>query len=129
MQTQRKTGPRSMPTSPHSVRCTESLWLSASRRAASDGVKINYAVNELLEGYGRGLLSVPPSGSLGKSTARTGASHSIRTPDNIWAAAQRRAASESRTMNDVVVAIMEGYSRGLMDLPRVTKQYVRKKAS
>jgi hypothetical protein len=51
------------------------------------------------------------------------ASHSIRTTDELWAAAKRRADSEGTTMNTVINEIMEGYARGYIDLPKITKSY------
>ena len=51
------------------------------------------------------------------------AAHSVRTTDELWTKAKRRAEAEGVTMNFVINEILEGYSRGLMNLPRVTKQY------
>lgn len=120
---------QSQRTTPHSVRTTDSLWLSAERRARSEGVTMGFMVTELLEGYSRGILTLPkPSGA--KSTAKRGAGHSIRTTNALWAAAKRAAATDGLTMNEVIERILDGYSRGLMDLPKVTKQFVAtKKAS
>lgn len=50
-------------------------------------------------------------------------SHSVRVHDDIWAAARRRAISEGTTVNGVVEEILEGYSRGLINLPKITKTY------
>lgn len=49
--------------------------------------------------------------------------HSVRTTDERWAAAKRRADMEGVTMNAVIEEILEGYGRGLINLPRVTKTY------
>lgn len=50
-------------------------------------------------------------------------SHSVRVHDDIWAAAKRRAATEGTTVNGVVEEILEGYGRGLINLPKITKTY------
>lgn len=55
------------------------------------------------------------------------ASHSVRTTDELWAAGKRRADSEGTTMNTVINELIEGYSRGYIDLPRITKSYTRAK--
>lgn len=52
------------------------------------------------------------------------AAHSVRTQDELWNKAKRRAASEGHTMNHVINEILEGYARGMINLPKVTKQYV-----
>jgi predicted HicB family RNase H-like nuclease len=51
-------------------------------------------------------------------------SHSVRVHDDIWAAANRRAQSEGTTVNGVVEEILEGYGRGLINLPKIVKTYV-----
>lgn len=43
----------------HSVRTTDELWEMARQRAAKDGVSLNYVINEILEGYARGMLNLP----------------------------------------------------------------------
>jgi hypothetical protein len=50
-------------------------------------------------------------------------SHSMRVPDAVWASAQRRATAEGTTMNGMLNEFVEGYARGLINLPRVTKTY------
>lgn len=50
-------------------------------------------------------------------------SHSVRVHEDVWAAARRRAESEGTTINGVVEEIIEGYSRGLVNLPKITKTY------
>lgn len=125
-QTQRARAAR---TTPHSVRTTESLWLSAKRRADSEGVSMGTMVSELLEGYSKGLVTLPKTMG-GKSTAKRVAGHSIRTTDELWNAAKRAASQDGLTMNDVVELILSGYSRGLMDMPKVAKTFTAtKKAS
>jgi hypothetical protein len=47
----------------------------------------------------------------------------VRTSDELWAAARRRAESEGMTINGVVEELLEGYARGLLNLPKVTKTY------
>lgn len=115
-------------TRPHSVRTTESLWLSAKRRADQDGVSMTYMLSELLDGYQRGLVNLPAR-QVGDSTAKRESSHSIRTTDTLWTKAKARAKDSGLTMNEVVVAILQGYSRGLMDLPKVTKSFITTKPS
>lgn len=115
-------------TKPHSVRTTESQWLSAKRRADDEGVTMGHMITELMEGYARGLMDLPKTAA-GKSTAKREPKHSVRTTDELWASASRRAASEGITMNDVVEGILSGYTRGLMNLPKVTKTFVATKAA
>lgn len=113
-------------TTPHSVRTTESLWLSAKRRADSEGVTMGYMITELMEGYARGLMTLPKT-KAGKTTAKREAGHSVRATDELWNATKRAAGQEGLTMNDVVESILSGYSRGLMDLPKVAKTFIATK--
>ncbi|AWN07761.1 hypothetical protein HOT31_gp090 [Microbacterium phage Hendrix] len=113
-------------TKPHSVRTTESLWLSAKRRADSENVTMGFMITEMMDGYARGFMDLPKSAAP-TSTAKREPKHSVRTTDQLWASAQRRARSEGITMNDVVEGILSGYTRGLMNLPKVTKTFVATK--
>jgi len=113
-------------TTSHSVRTTESLWLSAKRRADSEGVSMGHMVTELMDGYSRGLVTLPKELN-GKSTAKREPGHSVRTPDTLWSAAKRAAGQDGLTMNDVIERILDGYARGLMDLPKLTKTFVATK--
>jgi hypothetical protein len=115
-------------TKPHSIRTTESLWLSAKRRADGEGYKINFVVIELLEGYAAGALKLPTPQKVGDSTAKRVPGHSVRSTDALWNSARRRAAGDGLNMNDVITAILGGYSRGLLDLPKVTKTFATPKA-
>ena len=120
--------PGQAPTKPHSVRCLEETWIKAKRQSDLDDVTMNYAITELLEGYARGFLNLPMAGiKKPKSGAERAAAHSIRCTDELWNSAKRRAKSEGITMNDVIVGIMDAYARGLMNLPTVTKSFVRTK--
>jgi hypothetical protein len=51
------------------------------------------------------------------------ASRSVRTGAEVWSRAKRRAESEGVTLNHVINEILEGYGRGLINLPKITKQY------
>lgn len=51
--------PRTGRTSAHSVRTTDELWEKAKKRAVDEGVTLNFVVNEILEGYARGLVNLP----------------------------------------------------------------------
>lgn len=55
-------------------------------------------------------------------TNRTSA-HSVRTTDDLWARAKKRAEGEGVTLNHVMNEILEGYARGMINLPKVVKQY------
>lgn len=48
---------------------------------------------------------------------------SVRVSDSAWEAARRRAAYEEVTISYVVATIIEGYGKGLIDLPKVTVLY------
>ena len=43
----------------HSVRTTDDRWNKAKARADREGVSLNFVLNELLDGYGMGLLNLP----------------------------------------------------------------------
>lgn len=58
-----------------------------------------------------------------KATGRPKQSHSVRVHDEIWSKAKRRAESEGTTVNGVVEEILEGYGRGLLNLPKIVKTY------
>ncbi len=46
-------------TSSHSVRASDELWLRARKRADAEGVSLNFVLNEILEGYARGMVNLP----------------------------------------------------------------------
>jgi len=48
---------------------------------------------------------------------------SVRVSDAVWEAARRRASLDGVTMSHVMLTFVEGYAKGLVDLPRVTIQY------
>lgn len=45
---------------------------------------------------------------------------SVRISDEVWERAKNRAAYEGTTVSHVLASLAEGYSKGLLDLPRVT---------
>jgi len=49
--------------------------------------------------------------------------HSLRTPDDLWKKAEKRAKEEGVTMNYALNEFIEGYSLGFINLPKVTKTY------
>lgn len=48
---------------------------------------------------------------------------SVRCPEDSWARADARAQQEGETMNSVINEFIDGYGRGLLDLPTITKHY------
>lgn len=50
--------------------------------------------------------------------------HSVRVQDDHWNKAKQRAAGDGLAMNSVIAELVEGYARGMINLPKVTKQYV-----
>lgn len=50
--------------------------------------------------------------------------HSVRAPEDVWRAAKARGIEEGVRMNTIIVELLEGYGRGLIHLPRVTKTYL-----
>lgn len=57
------------------------------------------------------------------SAAGRSAVHGIRVVDPVWAAAKRRATADDVTLNYATSLLLEGYAKGLIDLPRIVKQY------
>lgn len=58
----RKTGARKAARGPkqsHSVRVHDDVWAKAKRRAAQEGTTVNGVVEEIIEGYGNGLVNLP----------------------------------------------------------------------
>lgn len=53
-------------------------------------------------------------------------SHSVRTTDEIWERARKRSRTDTISMNAMINELLEGYGRGLIDLPTVIKKYVNK---
>jgi hypothetical protein len=43
----------------HSIRCNDEAWAAAKERAHSEGFPINRVLEEFLEGYAKGDLSLP----------------------------------------------------------------------
>jgi len=58
-----------------------------------------------------------------KAGAGPKGSHSVRVHDELWAAASRRARSEANTINGVIEEILEGYAKGLINMPKIIKKY------
>lgn len=48
---------------------------------------------------------------------------SVRISNEVWEAARRRATYDGVTMSHVLVTFMEGYSQGLLDLPRISVNF------
>ena len=46
-------------TSTHSIRCEESVWIKARKRATSEGVSMNHVLSEILEGYANKQIDLP----------------------------------------------------------------------
>jgi hypothetical protein len=67
--------------------------------------------------------------SKAKPAAERKAAHSIRTTDSRWAAAKRRADADGTTVSEVMDELLDGYGRGLINLPKITKTYVQTSAS
>jgi hypothetical protein len=51
-------GPRGAKGS-HSIRCHNDVWEKAKRRAKQEGTVLNAVLEEILEGYGDGLINLP----------------------------------------------------------------------
>lgn len=58
-----------------------------------------------------------------RAKAQVTSTHSYRCTPELYEATQRRADLEGVAVNAVITEIMEGYARGLIDLPRITKAY------
>ena len=56
------------------------------------------------------------------------ASRSVRVHDELWESARIRAESEGIVINTAVEELLEGYARGLIDMPKITKEYQRSRA-
>lgn len=50
---------------------------------------------------------------------------SVRVPDEAWTAAKERAQAEGVAMSYVVAQLVEGYSIGAFNMPRLVKQFDR----
>lgn len=48
---------------------------------------------------------------------------SVRIEDAVWDSAKRRARAEGKNMSEVVVLLVDGYARGMIDPPRVQLVY------
>jgi hypothetical protein len=48
---------------------------------------------------------------------------SVRISDELWEAARRRATYDGVTMSHVLVTFVEGYSKGLIDMPRISVSF------
>lgn len=48
---------------------------------------------------------------------------SVRVPAEVWQAAKARATAEGVTVSYVLRLLVDGYSKGLLDLPTITTTY------
>ena len=48
---------------------------------------------------------------------------SVRISDEVWDRARNRAAYEGVTVSHVIFSLLEGYSKGLLNLPKVEVKY------
>jgi hypothetical protein len=55
----RRTKAGAGPKQSHSVRVHDDVWAKAKRRAELEGTTVNGVVEEILEGYGAGLINLP----------------------------------------------------------------------
>lgn len=51
--------------------------------------------------------------------------HAVRAPNDIWAAAEKRAEREGIKMNRLIVELLEGYGRKIYRLPQQKVETVR----
>ena len=52
---------------------------------------------------------------------------SVRISDEVWEKSRNRAAYEGVTVSHVIFSLLEGYSKGLLDLPKVQVKYQQAK--
>jgi len=52
---------------------------------------------------------------------------SVRISDEVWDKARHRAAFEGVTVSHVIFSLLEGYAKGLLNLPKVQVQYQQPK--
>ena len=52
---------------------------------------------------------------------------SVRISDEVWERARNRAAYEQTTVSHVINSLLEGYSKGLLNLPKVEVKYQQPK--
>jgi hypothetical protein len=50
---------------------------------------------------------------------------SVRVDEALWARAKRRAKADGVTMSDVMFRFVEGYAKGMLNLPKVQVVYER----
>lgn len=50
-------------------------------------------------------------------------SRSVRVGDTVWERAKNRAAYDGTNISQVINALLEGYAKGLLDLPTVEVHY------
>lgn len=48
---------------------------------------------------------------------------SVRISDEVWDSARNRAAYENVTVSHVIFVLLEGYAKGLLNLPKVQVTY------
>ena len=52
-------------------------------------------------------------------------SKSVRVHDELWESARIRAESEGLPINTAIEELLEGYARGHIDMPQITREYKR----
>lgn len=52
---------------------------------------------------------------------------SVRISDEIWERSKTRAAYEGTTVSHVIYTLLEGYSKGLVNMPQVQMKYSQPK--
>ena len=52
---------------------------------------------------------------------------SVRVSDEVWERARNRAAYEGTTVSHVIFSLLEGYSKGLLNMPSVKVTYTQSK--
>lgn len=122
METMTKPPRKSGKSTPHGIYVSEAIWERAERRASLEGVSMNYALAELLEGYALGKIRRIPGQSEGKGTPRN-STHSQRVTDKLWNAVRRMAHAEGVGTNRVMVDLLDAYGRGKLNLPTIVKTY------
>lgn len=110
---------------PRSMRISDEVWERSKTRASYEGFTVSHVIYTLLEGYSKGLINVPAKAEKPPRKLRSAplGSRTVRVPDDIWEKCKIRASFDKTTISNVVYVLLDGYSRGKVNMPQVQMRY------
>lgn len=103
-----------------SVRVHREDWDQAKKRAhKQDKVTWTFALEGLVRGYAERVIDLPVKQRVHRAPEKDGTfpHRAVRVSNEAWESARERSVPEGFTVSAAVAALIDGYGRGLVNLP------------